>query len=133
MIKKGTNLVKEVRKLQFFSSTPEQEFEGCVGNQGKSLFRAIQSMQTSKSPQHSPALRARGAVSYHGFMHYAGRAACSLIRGKLRGKSTETAQEGCCEVNICLLCCSYLHFQGSSFCLMIFKSWRQAALCLIPR
>lgn len=74
-------------------------------------------MQTSKSPHHPPALRARGAVSSCGFMYYAGSGACSLIRGKLRSKSTETAQEGCCEVNSCLLFCSYLRFQGSPFCL----------------
>lgn len=96
---------------------PEQGLGGCVGNQGRSFIRAIQSMQTSKSPQPSPAVRARGAVSYPGFMHYAGSGACSLIRGNGEVKAQETAQEGCCEVNICLLFCSYLRFQGSPFCL----------------
>lgn len=64
--------MKAIRKLQFFSFAPDGGLEDVWAIRGRAFIRAIQSMQTSKSPQHFPALGARGAVSYHGFMYYAG-------------------------------------------------------------
>lgn len=101
---------------------------------GRASIRAIQSMQTSKSPQSSPALGARACCQLL-WLHVLCRQWSLLFDQGETEKKKYRKQPKRVAVKWLYACSSAVTFpfKALPFVLPRFKSWRRAALCLIPR